>query len=117
KSLMVAKIAASDRAQNVTPTTMKQDLAPARCRLVELMQDLNFGRVEGLVISDGQPVLDPPPRIIREIKFGGENGPRPEAGIPDFALKAKVVELFRSFDELRDGVIETLEIQHGLPFR
>jgi hypothetical protein len=81
------------------------------------MQQINFGRIESMVIKDGQPVLDPPPRIIREIKFGGENGPRLEAAIDDFALKAQVVELFRHMDELQDGVIERLEVQRGLPFR
>ena len=99
------------------PPRSKSDLSPKGSRLVELMQDINFGRIEGLVIQGGQPVLDPPPRIVREIKFGGENGPRPEAAIEDFTLKAQVVELFRSFDELRVCVIEILEIKHGLPFR
>ena len=96
---------------------LKGALSEPRKRLVELMQHINFGRVERLVVANGQPVLEPPPRIIREIKFGGENGPRPEAGIEDFALKAQVVELFHTFDDLRDGVIEVLEIKHGLPFR
>lgn len=95
----------------------KSSLPVPRQRLVELMQHVNFGRVEGLVVADRQPVLDPPPRIVREIKFGGENGPRPEASIEDFTLKSQVLELFRSFDELGDGVIECLEIKHGLPFR
>ena len=92
-------------------------LPPERRRLLKRMQQINFGRIESMVIKDGQPVLDPPPRIIREIKFGGENGPRLEAAIDDFALKAQVVELFRHMDELQDGVIERLEVQRGLPFR
>ena len=95
----------------------KSSLPASRQRLVELMQHVNFGRIERLVINDSQPVLDPPPRMVREIKFGGENGPRPEATIADFALKTQVVELFRNFDELRNGVIEVLDIKHGLPFR
>lgn len=86
-------------------------------RLIELMQRVNFGRLEGLIISDGLPVLDPLPQVIREIKFGGENGQRVEAGIGDFVLKSQVVELLRFLDQLRDGVIDVLEIKHGLPFR
>jgi len=81
------------------------------------MQKVNFGRIENLVIKDGQPVLSPSPRVVREVKFGGENGPRPEASIEDFALKAQVVELLHYMDELQDGVIGVLEIKHGLPFR
>ncbi|MBN2291559.1 MAG: hypothetical protein JXM70_03980 [Pirellulales bacterium] len=86
-------------------------------RLVELMQEINFGRIENMAIRNGQPVLSPPPRIVREVKFGAENGPRPEASIEEFVLRAKVVELFRYMDELQNGVIGILEIKHGLPFR
>lgn len=95
----------------------KSSLPESHRRLVELMQQVNFGRIENLVVTDGQPVLSPPPRVVREVKFGGENGPRPEASIEDFALKAQVVELLRYMDELQDGVIGVLEIQRGLPFR
>ena len=37
------------------------------------MQRINFGRIDGLVIRDREPVLDPSPRKQVEIKFGGEN--------------------------------------------
>ncbi len=97
--------------------TRKASLSPARRRLLELLQQVNFGRLESLVIVNGEPVFDPPPRIVREIKFGGENGPRQELGAEDFLLKAQAVELLAFFDELQNGVIDTLEIKHGLPFR
>jgi hypothetical protein len=95
----------------------KQDLSARRMGLLELMQSVNFGRVEALAVLDGDPVLDPPPRVIREVKFGGDNGPRPERDAGDFLLKTQVVELFQHFDRLGDGTIEVLEIKHGLPFR
>jgi len=95
----------------------KAALSPARERLVEVMQGLNFGRLEELVIRDGEPVLDPPPCVVREIKFGGENGPRPEIGKEDFALKAQVRYLFAQMEAMGDGTIRCLEVQHGLPFR
>jgi hypothetical protein len=88
-----------------------------RQRLVELMQQINFGRIEGLVVRDGEPLLkDPEPKVFREIKFGGDNVPRAEAGAGDYALKAQVIELFEHFDRLRNGRIEVLTIKHGLPF-
>ncbi len=95
----------------------KQDLSAARVDLLELMQSINFGRIERLRIRNGEPVFDPHPVVVREIKFGGENGPRPELGNGDFLLKQQVVELFAFFDETRNGVIDVLEIKHGLPFR
>ena len=39
----------------------KTSLTPARRRLVELMQEVNFGRIERLKVRDWEPVLDPPP--------------------------------------------------------
>ena len=64
----------------VVAVVTKADLSPARARLVVLMQGINFGYIEGLIVRAGAPVLNPPPRVVREVKFGGENGPRPEAG-------------------------------------
>jgi hypothetical protein len=81
------------------------------------MQRLNIGRLEGIQVRGGEPILKPMPRIVREIKIGGDNGPRPEARREDFLLKGHVTELFRHLDELRDGTVELLEVKHGLPFR
>jgi len=101
----------------VTRVATKASLSSARRRLLNLMQDLNFGRIERLVVLNGEPVFEPAPRVVREVKFGGENGPRPELGAGDFALKAQVVELFERLDRLGDATLECLEVKHGLPFR
>ena len=101
----------------MTAVVTKSSLPEPHRQLLELMQHVNFGRIERLVIDEGQPLLEPRPRVVREFRFPGENGSRPEAAIEDFSLKAQVVELFRSFDEMRDGLIDVLEIKHGLPFR
>jgi hypothetical protein len=81
------------------------------------MQSLRFGTIEGLVVCGGEPVIDPPPRIVRDVKFGGENGPRPEAKLNDFALKEQVRDLLDQMDALGNGIIGCLEVKHGLPFR
>lgn len=95
----------------------KSNLGTSRQLLLQEMQRINFGRIEGLKFAAGEPVLDPRPVLVREHKFGGENGPRAELATDDFLLKQQVVELFAFFDQLRDGEIEVLEIKHGLPFR
>lgn len=96
----------------------KSALSPNRQRLVDAMQQLNFGRIEGLVIRDGEPTFSPAPRLIQDIKIGSaDNGPRPELGREDFALKASVIELFEHFDRLCDGTIVVVEVRYGLPFR
>jgi hypothetical protein len=101
----------------VTPYSRKASLTPARRRLLELFQQINFGRVEALLLLNGDPILDPLPRMVQEIKFGSENGPRPELNAGDFHLKSQVIELFEYLDQLGDGTIEAIEVKHGLPFR
>jgi hypothetical protein len=96
---------------------MKVSLSPAGARLVELMQWLNHGCIKELAVCGGEPVLTPLPRVVREIKFGGENGPRPEITKTDFEIKAPVRDLFAQFEAMGDGLVISLEIKHGLPFR
>ena len=95
----------------------KLSLTPPQRKLLTEMQRINYGRIEGLSVRCGEPVLDPPPRVVREIKFGGDNGPRPEVAKADFALKAQVCDLFVQLEALGNGVIPCIEIQRGLPFR
>ncbi len=75
-------------------TKTKTSLTALRRRLLETMQQLNFGRIE-LEIRNGEPAFQPSPRLIQDIKIGsGENGPRAELASEDFALKSQVVEMF-----------------------
>ena len=95
----------------------KTALSGGRRWLLETMQCINFGRIENLSVRAGEPTLDPAPRIVRDIKLGGENGPRPELNREDFALKTQVAELFEHLNQVGDGSIATIEVKHGLPFR
>jgi hypothetical protein len=114
---MVAFAPAPSGGRRNDPQLSKSDLSPNGARLVELMQGINFGRLEQIQIRNAEPVFDPEPVIVREVKFGGDNGPRPESQAEDFLLKSQVVQLFSYFKQFRNGVIDVLEIKHGLPFR
>lgn len=98
-------------------TQTKLSLSPARRKLLELLQWMNYGCLENLLIRCGEPSFDPPPLIVRDHKFQGENGPRPERGLVDYQLKPQVLELFDHFDQQQRGTIQVLEVKHGLPFR
>lgn len=97
------------------PPRFSQLSAPQQ-RLVRLMQRVNFGRLENLVIRGGQPDFDPPPRVVCEIKFAGENGPRPEEQATDFTLKEQLIDLLAHLDQLKNASVEVLTVKHGLPF-
>jgi len=94
----------------------RQTLSINQRQLLAAMQTINYGRIENLHIRDGLIVFNPAPRIIREIKFGSENGPRPEISVDDFVLKAPVRDMFAHIENLKDAIILKIEIKGGLPF-
>ena len=100
----------------MTELTTKSSLSDSHRRLVELMQRLNFGRIQNLVVRDGEPVFDPAPKVIQKVKIGGENGPRPELSCEDFLLKKQTVELLEAIADLGDGTVLIIDVKHGLPF-
>jgi hypothetical protein len=102
---------------HVPSPTMKSALSPARQRLVELMQETHFGRIEMLEVRNGEPVLVPEPRIVREIVLGKVNGPNPAREKTDFSLRKEVRDLIEVFDREPQLLVETLWIQNGLPVR
>jgi hypothetical protein len=91
-------------------------LTPAWKRLLRLFQKVNFGRVKRVVVRNGEPVFDPRPQVVRDIKFGGDNVSRPESVSVDYSLKPQVRELIEQLARLGDGVVKVIEVKHGLPF-
>ena len=94
----------------------KSVLSKSQSRLVEILQRLNYGRVEELHVRNGEPVFDPAPRIIQKLKMGGENGPRPEAALQDFLLKHQTIEMLQAIADLGEGKILAIECKNGLCF-
>lgn len=95
-----------------TPT-----LSTARQQLVRLVTELNFGRIEGLLIVHGEPQVTPDTRIIQEVKFGS-NPQLPKSNQEaERLLKEQWQELFAELDRLPNGRIQELIVQNGLPFR
>jgi len=80
------------------------------------MQRLNFGRIEDLHVRGGEPVFNPAPRVVRKLKIGGENGPRPETDHEDFLLKQQTLEMLEAITLLGDGEVRAIEVKHGVPF-
>ena len=99
----------------MTAPTHLRDLTPLEKRLLNLIQRINFGRIRLMRVTAGQPQFDPLPRTQRDYKFGGKNGHRPEALLPDFALRREQVELIQAIRSMQDGTIVNLEIRSGLP--
>lgn len=98
------------------PPRSKSSLTAPQQRLIELMQQVNFGRIEDLLVRNGVPVFNPPPRVIRKLKVGADNSPRPEYGFDDFLLRQQTEELLSTIEQMGDGEVLVIEVRHGLPF-
>jgi hypothetical protein len=93
----------------------KSSLSTNQSRLIDLLQNNPFCRIECLQVGGGEPLFSPPPRVIQKLKMGAENRPRPESTLPDFWLKRQAIELLETIAELGEGEIRSIEIAHGLP--
>jgi hypothetical protein len=97
---------------------LKSSLSTPLKLLLETMQQTNYGRIENLSIQNGEPVFDPLPRIVKDIKLGtSDNGPRPELEASDFLLKKEHIDLFENLRRLKNATIQSIEVKAGLPFR
>ncbi len=92
-------------------------LPPPRQALVRLFQSINFGFIECLEIRCGEPVFNPAPTVIVEVKLDATNEPRQEADFADFELKTELVRLMEQIDSLGDGSIDRIDIRFGVPRR
>jgi hypothetical protein len=97
------------------PASTKDLLASERS-LLDAMRAIEFGQIEFLRICAGEPVLDPWPTAVRNVKFGGDSHePRPTRN-REFELKQEAADLFEYMRDVEDGEIRTLVVRHGLPF-
>jgi len=81
------------------------------------MSKLGYGRIEELHVLRGEPDFDPPPRVYRDIRLGGESRPRYEPKSSSHELKSVVRDLFLELDQIDDGLVEWIEVRDGLPAR
>src|SRR5258708_12541122 len=73
-------------AKSMAVTLRFTQLSPARRALVRLCQETNYGLIERLHVRDCQPVNDPPPLVLRDLKLDRDEELRPEFALTTFAL-------------------------------
>ena len=94
----------------------KASLDEGSQRLIAMMHRIGFGRIESLSVSNGRPVFDPPPRVIREVRLGAESSSPKRVGDADFAVKSAVVDLLAELAVVGVATV-AIEVRHGLPAR
>jgi hypothetical protein len=96
-----------------TPRTTR-DLTAAQRRLLQIITDSQYGRIENFQVRAGQPLLEPGARIVRVTLFGGESSGTQMHG-DHFELKKAVRDLFAELARLDNGIVVRLEFKRGLP--
>ncbi len=103
--------------QMTSKTPRFSQLSVSRQTLVRVCQDVNFGQIQGLHVRNSDPVWDPAPTVLSEVRLDIEEGPRPEGELPDFKLSSEIQRLICQLDQLKDGRIEKIEVRGGVPRR
>lgn len=94
----------------------RDSLSTGQAKLLQIIENLGWGRIDGLSIQSGQPTYERPPRIVQEIKLGGQPEREPRDTATDLTLKKEFVSLFDELRKLRTGVV-SVEVRHSVPFR
>ncbi len=92
------------------------DLSPENQQMIRLMQWVNFGKIEKLQVRAGRIDFTALPTVKRLAKMDGEGMPRHEMDVKEFFLKDCHIALFDYVEYLHDGVIDYVDVKHGLPF-
>ena len=96
--------------------TLSEISAP-RQALVRLCQSVDYGQIIGLQIRDREPVFNPPPTVLLDVKLDADCGPRREAVLDDFILREEVHRLLERIDRIEDGRLDRIEVRAGIPRR
>jgi hypothetical protein len=93
------------------------DLSATWQVLVRLCQSIDYGQIVGLHIRGGQPVFDPPPTVIVDVKLDSDHLSRPENELDDFALCEEFRRLIQKIQQLDQGRVDRVDVRAGLPRR
>jgi hypothetical protein len=81
--------------------------------ILALMKSIDYGRLEHLAIRDGRVVRTNDSRKIQFTKLGAKSVQRKTGD--DFILSEKQIEFLELVRGTRNGIINTIQIQAGLP--
>ena len=97
-------------------TTKFSELSKARQELIRLCQRVNYGSILDVRVAHGEVSFGNPASVTVDIRLDG-GAERAELSLTDFALPAESRLLLDQIDRLKEGVIEKIVVQDGVPRR
>ncbi len=90
--------------------------SPARQRLATMIQELEFGHIDGLHVARGEPLFSPRPRRKRVFNLTADDAHTSRLPGRDYRLRT-LRALFRRLDAIQEPAIVSILVQDGLPVR
>jgi hypothetical protein len=84
---------------------------------VRLCQTINHGVIEDLEVRKSEPVFNPFPVILKDVKLDADEQPRPEVSLSDFLVSVEVARLMSLLDGIDSGCIRRIDVRAGIPPR
>ena len=94
----------------------RRSLHPFQLELLNLIEVLRFGRVEGLHVRGRKPWFDPAPNIVQEIRLCSDAEACVQERAANPKLKSEFERLFAQLERLGDGIVD-IEVRHSIPFK
>jgi hypothetical protein len=93
----------------------KNELSPEEKSLLDLMRSIQYGRIFYLKLAEGRIRFLPETERVDDFKLGTQKKSARLDAKDDFELKKEAAEFFRRLREVKNGIVEVVEIKRGLP--
>jgi hypothetical protein len=93
------------------------DLSHARQTLLRLCQSINHGSIENLRVEHAEPIFEPAPAVLKDVKLDSDEGTRPELSLENFVVGDEAGRLMNHLDEMDRGILRRVEVRAGIPRR
>lgn len=104
-----------DRRRRTSPDATVGSFSPNLRYVCERAWRLGHGTIRGLHVRAGDPLLDPPPIVIRMFRCDAASTTTHEAVVPDFVVKREHLAFQQKLAAIGNGVIAVIKVHDRLP--
>lgn len=97
------------------PAAKRGAPSPAVLTVVQLCLDLQYGRIERLHVRDGEPVLEPMPKVIRTVKFSAPTSKHSATTLAEVLSKPQTKAFLQEISMMKSACIQRLEVRDSQP--
>lgn len=103
------------RRRRIAPDATAGSFSPSLRYVCERAWRLGYGIFRGLHVRAGDPLLDPPPIVVRMFRCDAASTTNHEAVVPDFVMKREHLAFQQELAAIGDGVIDVIKVHDRLP--